>query len=87
MEEEHEYAAVQTAEEQAALRVQEGEDIDFRIILGFYIVADIIFVLLYIFAKEEGYWVVPIPFLPPHGVDGLESMEATVDQGEEGLNR
>mmetsp|Transcript_33023 Transcript_33023/g.77232 ORF Transcript_33023/g.77232 Transcript_33023/m.77232 type:complete len:85 (+) Transcript_33023:217-471(+) len=64
MEEEHEYAAVQTAEEQAALRVQEGEDIDFRIILGFYIVADIIFVLLYIFAKEEGYWVVPIPFLP-----------------------
>ena len=78
------------------LLVKEGEDIDYRIVLAFYLLADlgecghmspsgegvgalrslvmlppntapvcmIVFVACFIFAREEGYWVVTIPFLP-----------------------
>jgi len=96
MADEQEFAAVGTDEVVPELLVKEGEDIDYRIVLAFYLLADlgecghmspsgegvgalrslvmlppntapvctIVFVACFILAREEGYWVVTIPFLP-----------------------
>jgi len=64
MADEQEFAAVGTDEVVPELLVKEGEDIDYRIVLAFYLLADLVFVACFIFAREEGYWVVTIPFLP-----------------------
>mmetsp|Transcript_43156 Transcript_43156/g.105575 ORF Transcript_43156/g.105575 Transcript_43156/m.105575 type:complete len:83 (-) Transcript_43156:324-572(-) len=62
MGDDNEYAAVPS--DDPALLVKEGEDIDYNIVLYFYLAADLLCVLLFIFAKEDGWWVVPTPFLP-----------------------
>mmetsp|Transcript_10543 Transcript_10543/g.15114 ORF Transcript_10543/g.15114 Transcript_10543/m.15114 type:complete len:100 (+) Transcript_10543:177-476(+) len=59
-----EFAAVGADEIVPELIVKEGEDIDYRVVLAFYLIADLAFVICFVFAREEGYWVTTIPFLP-----------------------
>eukprot|EP00288_Rhodomonas_lens_P013416 CAMPEP_0177710682 /NCGR_PEP_ID=MMETSP0484_2-20121128/11464_1 /TAXON_ID=354590 /ORGANISM="Rhodomonas lens, Strain RHODO" /LENGTH=117 /DNA_ID=CAMNT_0019222377 /DNA_START=14 /DNA_END=367 /DNA_ORIENTATION=+ len=60
----YEFAAVAPDADLPELRVEEGQDIDYRIILIFYLLGDLAFFLCYFLAKEEGYWVIATPFLP-----------------------
>mmetsp|Transcript_48069 Transcript_48069/g.100508 ORF Transcript_48069/g.100508 Transcript_48069/m.100508 type:complete len:85 (+) Transcript_48069:2-256(+) len=46
------------------LVVKEGEDIDYRVVLAAYLLADLVFVLLLAFAYSSGYWMVAAPFIP-----------------------
>lgn len=63
MADDNEFAAA-GADAAPGLIVKEGEDIDYRVVLAFYLLADLAFVICFIFAYEEGYWVVCVPFLP-----------------------
>ena len=87
MADDQEFAAVGADEVVPELVVKEGEDIDYRVVLCFYLLADLggsqrfctcssvplsnilnavctAFVICFFFAREEGYWVVTLPFLP-----------------------